>query len=238
MVARCRPLIDVLAEIPDVRRARGKRHPLPAILALLVVATLCGYRSYSAAGQWARDYPRALVVALGFRHPTPPCAATLSTLLRRLDRARVEAALTAWAEAALAALPPSPTEDDPLAVDGKSLRGSRQQGALDAHLLSALSHRLGLTVGQQAVGDTGNEIGAVVPLLQALAREGRIFTLDALLTQRAVAGAIVEGGGGYVMLVKANQPALRREVELVFAEPPEDDVPAVAQTTDRRHGRI
>lgn len=238
MLAQCRPLIEVLRAIPDVRHARGKRHPLSALLALMCVATLCGYRSYSAMAQWARIYPREVVQALGFTHPTPPCPATLCTLLQRLDRAQVEATLGAWAQEVLANLPPAPTDDEAIALDGKTLRGSRQQGALQVHLLSALSHRLGLTVGQQAVDAKTNEIGVVLPLLRGLVLDGHIFTMDALLTQRAVAQTIVEGGGDYVMLVKGNQPDLLRQVELVFAEPPQDDPQPMVETINRGHGRF
>lgn len=238
MLAQCRPLIEVLAEIPDCRRARGKRHPLVALLALMVVATLCGFRSYSAIAQWARIYPRELVLALGFTHATSPCAATLCTLLRRLNREQVEATLGAWAQEVLAALPPASDEEEAIALDGKTLRGSRQQGALQVHLLSALSHRLGLTVGQQSVDAKTNEIGVVLPLLQGLVLEGHIFTMDALLTQRAVAQTIVAGGGDYVMLVKGNQPDLLGQVELAFAEPPEDDPQPTVETVNRGHGRI
>src|SRR5574340_788057 len=112
MVAQCRPLIEVLAEIPDVRQARWKRHPLVAILALVCVALLCGYRSYGAAAHWARIYPADLVRALGFHHQTPPCAATLHTVLRHLDRPLLEAKLGAWAEEVLASLPPTSDEED------------------------------------------------------------------------------------------------------------------------------
>jgi hypothetical protein len=149
-VAQCRPLIEVLAEIPDRRHARGKRHPLPSILALVCLAILCGYRSYSAIAQWARIYPREFVVALGLTHPTSPCAATLCTTLGQLDLAQLESKLGAWAESVLSALPPAPTEDEAVALDGKALRGSQHQGALNVHLLSALSHRLGLALGQSA----------------------------------------------------------------------------------------
>ena len=45
MIAQPRPLIEVFAEIPDVRSRRGKRHPLSAILAMACCAMLCGYRS-------------------------------------------------------------------------------------------------------------------------------------------------------------------------------------------------
>jgi predicted transposase YbfD/YdcC len=237
-IAQCPPLIDVLAEISDPRHARGKRHPLPAILALVCVATLCGYRSYSAIAQWARLYPRELVVALGLTHPTSPCTATLSTILRQLDRAQLEAKLGAWAESVLSILPPAPTEDEAVALDGKTLRGSQHQGALNVHLLSALSHRLGLTLGQQAIDDKTNEITHVVPLLRDLVLKGRIFTMDALLTQRAIAQTIVEEGGDYVMLAKGNQPNLEADVALVFSEPPEDDHQLQAESVDRTHGRI
>ncbi len=48
MVAQPRPLIEVLAEMPDFRSTQGQRHPLVAILALVCSALLCGYRSYTA----------------------------------------------------------------------------------------------------------------------------------------------------------------------------------------------
>lgn len=238
MIAQCRPLIVVLAEVTDFRRPRGKRHALPAILALVCVAILCGYRSYSAIAQWARVYPRELVVALGLTHATPPCAATLFTILRNLDRKQIESKLGEWAESVLSALPPQPTEDEAEALDGKTLRGSLHQGALDTHLLSALSHRLGLTLAQQGVNDKTNEITHALPLLRGLVLEGRILTMDALLTQRSIAQAIVEAGADYVMLAKANQPQLEADIALVFTEPPEDDPQSHAETIDRAHGRI
>jgi predicted transposase YbfD/YdcC len=238
MVAQCRPLIEVLAEIPDPRHARGKRHPLAAILALGCVAALCGYRSYSAVAQWARIYPEELVRALGFTHPHPPCAATLHRVLRELDRTEVEAQLAAWAETILASLPPTSGQDEAVALDGKALRGSQRQGLGEGHLLSALSHRLGLTLGQQAVPDKTNEITVAVPVLRGLVVEGRIFTMDALLTQRAIAQAILQGGGDYVMIAKANQPQLHQEIALLFAPPAWPDVQETVETLDHGHGRI
>ena len=238
MLAQCRPLVEVLAEIPDCRKARGKRHPLSAILALVCVAVLCGYRSYSAVAHWARIYPEELVRALGFTHPTPPCPATLCSVLHRLDRERVEAVLAAWAAEVLASLPAAAEEDEAIALDGKTLRGSRRQGALNVHLLSALSHRLGLTVGQRAVDDKTNEIRAAVPLLRGLVVEGRIFTMDALLTQRAIARTIIGAGGDYVMVVKDNQPQLLADVQAVFSAPPPGDHQTIAQSVDCGHGRV
>jgi hypothetical protein len=103
MGAQSRPLIEVLAAIPDFRSHRGKRHPLGAILALACSAMLCGDRSETAIAEWGRHDGAHLVRALGFT-PGTPCAATLHTVLRRVDREAVEATLDAWAEGPLVCL--------------------------------------------------------------------------------------------------------------------------------------
>jgi len=151
----------------------------------------------------------------------------------------LEANLGAWAEGLLAATPASQDAAEGIAVDGKTLRGSQKQGAPGAHLLSALGHRLGLTLAQQAVADKTNEIPVALELLRQVVLEGRVVTMDALLTQRQIAQQIVEAGGDYVMVVKDNQPQLRADIETVFALPPiATETRTVAQTVDGGHGRI
>jgi predicted transposase YbfD/YdcC len=234
-----RPLVASLHEIPDPRYSRGRRHPLVAILALMCVAMLCGYRSYSAMAEWGRCYGQKLARALGFTHAKTPCAATLYHVLRQLDGNVVEATLGAWAASVLTALPPVPGELEALAIDGKTLRGSRKQGAPAVHLLSVLSPRLGLTLWQQAVADKTNEIPVLEDVLRELVVEGRVITVDALLTQRAIADRIVQGGGDYVMLVKGNQPQLQHDIQLVFHETHLlAETMATAETVDSGHGRL
>lgn len=86
MLPQSRPLIEVLAEIPDFRSNRGKRHPLAAILALACRALLCGDRSYTAIAEWGRHDGTHLVHACGVTHRAP-CVATLHPVLRRVERA-------------------------------------------------------------------------------------------------------------------------------------------------------
>jgi hypothetical protein len=241
MIAHPCPLLEVFAGIPDVRSRRGIRHPLSAILALACCAMLCGARSYSAIAEWGRHDGAPIARALGFRH-IPPCAATLHLIFRRLDCAGFEAQLGAWAEGVMASMPPGtgrPQAAEPaVALDGKTLRGSRKQGAPGVHLLSALAHQVGVTLAQQAVADKTNEITAVETVLRQLVLTGRVVTMDALLTQTAVAQTIVDAGGDYVMIVKANQPQLRADIELIFAEPPVGDHQETADSIDSGHGRI
>jgi predicted transposase YbfD/YdcC len=163
--------------------------------------------------------------------------------LGRLDRQAVEATLGAWAAEVLAATPPASggAEAEARALDGKTLRGSRKQGAPGTHLLSALAPRRGLTLAQAAVDDKTNEITAVPDVVKGLVLEGRVITVDALLTQRAVAQTIVGGGGDYVMVAKDNQPRLAQGIAGLLATP--THVPGAtprrwARTVDRGHGRL
>lgn len=88
------------------------------------------------------------------------------------------------------------------------------------------------------MSDKTNEMTQVEAVLRQLVLPGRVFTMDALLTQRHVAQAIVDGGGDYVMIVKANQPQLHADIELVFTLPPAGDPQPSARTVDIGHGRI
>jgi predicted transposase YbfD/YdcC len=238
MVPQSRPLIEVFADIPDFRNSKGKRHPLSAILSLACCAMLCGYRSYSAIAEWGRNYGTPIAQALGFSRQTP-CAATLHSIFRHLDREVLEAKLGAWADEVMTSVPAADVApEEAMAVDGKTLRGSKKQGAPGTHVLSVVGHRLGLTLTQQAVDDKSNEIKAIETVLEQIVLTGRILTMDALLTQRQVAQTIVEQGGDYVMIVKNNQPQLRADIELVFALPPWGDHQPSTRTVEVGHGRI
>ena len=114
--------------------------------------------------------------------------------------------LTVWWRAPLA---PLGAPEAAVALDGKALRGSRKQGVPGARLLSAVAHHVGLTLSQRAVDAKTNEITEVEQVLRQMVLKDRVFTMDALLTQRHVAQTIVDEGGDYVMIVKDNQPQLR-----------------------------
>ena len=237
-----RPLAEYLAEIPDPRNAKGLRHPLVAILCLCCVALMSGAKNPKAIANWwknRRDLGPFLK-RLGFTKSYGPSKSTLYRVLSFVPVKILEAKLTQWAEENLANMPPVSGQLEGVAVDGKTLRGSQKQRAEVSHLLSALSQRLGLTLKQVAVDDGTNEISAMPDLLADFIIEGRVFTMDALLTQRKIAQTIVEGRGDYVMVVKDNQPRLRDDIETLFADP---DAPLVfvddhATTVDKGHGRL
>lgn len=235
MEEECRPLIDILSEIPDFRKAQGKRHPLPAILALACVAMMCGYKSYRAFSEWGRNYGKEFMEAMGFTHENGPCAATFSIIFRRINVKLLEKKIGAWAESLLCAI----KGRDNISLDGKTARGSLKQGSSVSHFLSAVGHAMGLTLAQSGVDRKTNEIGVVHEVLKNLVLEGRIVTMDALLTQRKVAEDVLDGGGDYVMIAKENQPALLDDVKTVFDGPFSSMLDtSSAETLDIGHGRI
>jgi predicted transposase YbfD/YdcC len=235
-------LIDILSEIPDSRKEKGKRHPLPSILALACVAMMCGCKTYSAIAQWGRDYDQRFIKALGFTHDKTPCAATFCNVFCDIAIKIMESKLGQWATSLGIAVDISDQEEsqeEAISIDGKTLRGSLKQGSSVTHLLSAVSHKLGLTLAQCSVDKETNEIGKIDEILNNIVLEGRIISVDAMHTQRETSQTIVEGGGDYVMPVKDNQQRLLDDVKTVFEGPCSHLLSKSSATTyDVGHGRI
>jgi hypothetical protein len=129
-----------------------------------------------------------------------------------------EAALARWAEAVLAGMPVESEGDtlEPVALDGKAVRGSigRHEGAV--HLLSVMAQRCGLTLRQTEVGSKTNEHKAALGLLKNVVLEGRVVTGDAMFCQRDLCAQVVADGGHYFVVVKDNQPELLRDIADAF----------------------
>jgi hypothetical protein len=94
-------LLAHLAGVPDPRAARGRRHPLLAILGLAAAAVLAGARSIAAIAEWAADAPQPVRAALSARHHAPghftvPAEATIRRTLAHLDADALAAAVGAW----------------------------------------------------------------------------------------------------------------------------------------------
>ena len=232
-------LRDALADVPDFRHSQGRRYQLLPLLLLCCVAMMCGCRSQAAISEWGSNYGRKWLARLGIRRRRGPSQPTLHRIFKGIDCARLERVVGQWAELVLRSFPLRPAAIEAVAIDGKTMCGSQRQGAQDAHLLSALSHRLGVVLAQVAVKDCTNEIGQADELLAALVLEGRVITADSLLTQRAVAQSIIDRGGDYLLPVKENQPTLREDIALVFsAAKLLADTMTEARTIDQHGGRI
>ena len=229
-----------LRDVPDPRRPRGQRHAWPLLLTLIAAALASGQRSGRAIGQWVDEHAEALVAALAPPRGRLPSPATLRRAVRAVDVVALEARLAAFA----AGLPAPPAAAAGgwvgVAMDGKAVRGANRHGAA-VHLVSLVRHGEGRVLGQVAVAAKSNEIAAAPRLLAGRDLAGVVVTMDAQLAQRALARQIRAQRGHYLMVAKANQPALHATIAGCFAQPPPplaSDAPATATRTEKGHGRL
>lgn len=216
-------LKEALSKIDEFRQAQGLRYKLLSILLLACVAMMCGARSESAIAEWGRNYGHKWLRRLGIKRKTVPSQSTIHRVFKGIEVTALERVITEWSESILG----EPVALEAIAIDGKTLRGAVKQGAQNARLLSAVSHRLATVLAQVAIPEGTNEISSMEELLEQLTLTGLVVTADALHTQETTAQAILDAGGDYVMVVKENQPTLLREVELVF------ETSTLAQTVSR-----
>ena len=109
-------------------------------------------------------------------------------------------------------------------------------------MVSAFAARQRLVLGQVKVADKSNEIIAIPKLLEMLAIEGAIVTIDAMGCQRDIAQKIIDKKADYVLALKGNQGIAARGCRTVRgrAEGPDftDTKISRHRTVDGDHGRI
>lgn len=231
----------IVAHVPDPRARRGRRHPWTALLLLVIVGLLCGANTQQALARWGHSTSWARLQRLGFVRRGGPSQPTLHRLLKSVDVDQFEAVVGPWLQSVRTAWNRQATRWlDGIAIDGKTLRGARRLGAVDAHLVSAFCQRRGLTLGQVAVPDPTNELGAISPLLAQLALAGETVTFDALFTQTTVALQVLQQGGAYLMMVKGNQRGLLAGITAATDPRPTRPVRRLGQASSVRlaHGRF
>ena len=224
-------LIDTLGEIPDPRRGNAQRHELLDILTIALVASVCGAESCVDFAEFAEDRETLLREFLILKNGLPSHD-TFSRVFRLLDPAAFGRAFEAFLDDLGAA------GDGVLAIDGKTLRRSfdRAAGRSALHVVTAFGTGARVAIAQKAVPEGQNETLAARALLETLALDGLLVTGDAMHAHQGTAQVILDRGGDYLLALKANRPAMLREVEAFFADPPE---PLDAfMTTDADHGRI
>lgn len=178
-------LKNQLKKIPDIRKAQGKRHSILSVLSLAICALLSGCNSFTSIGEFAKRSSQNLLKRLGcYFHKDQqrylaPSEATIRRILQSLEPSILEPILNDW----LRRMSPEET-DEAIAIDGKTLKGTRSGNTRPSHMLSAVLHEQGLTIAQVAVDKKSNEIPALRTLLDPLDIKGRIVTLDALHTQK------------------------------------------------------
>jgi len=229
--SRLRSLLDHFAVIKDPREAPKVRYPLREVLFLVVSATIADCEDYDEIALWGQNHLDFLRQFSEFHFGTP-CADWLRVVMNRIDPDLFQACFTDWA---LALRPDAPKL---IAIDGKTSRRShdRSTGRKALHLVSAWATTERLVLAQEAVDQKENECAVIPEVLDRLDVKGAIITIDAIACNPAIAKAITERGGDYVLAVKANQPTLFGEIGRYFDDP--DARVARRTDVDKGHGRL
>jgi len=231
-------LLEHFATVPDPRVNRTRRHKLIDILAIAICAVIGGANNWVEVAKFGEAKEAWLRAFLELPNGIPSHD-TFGRVFARLDPEAFSRCFAAWVEAVREA-----TKGQVVAIDGKSVRGSRDsvRGRAAIHMVSAWAAHNRLTLGQVKVDEKSNEITAIPELLQALDLAGCIVTIDAMGCQRAIAQEVVEQEADYVLAVKANQARLQEELEDLFQAAQQYEFQGVphdyARTVEKGHGRI
>ena len=232
-------LIDHFAALEDPRQSWKVLYPLPEILLVVLCATLAGAEDFVEIRRWGQTHEEFLRRLLPFTAGLPSHD-TLNDVVNALDGVLFAQCFTAWVESLRGPPPAAGTQArEIVAIDGKASRRTHDRGQDRGplHMVSAWASSQRLVLGQQACEAKSNEITAIPLLLERLALTGALVTIDAMGTQTRIAQAILDRGGDYLLVLKANQPGLHDEVTRTLDDP-HATIHSRFETTDGGHGRI
>ncbi len=234
-------IVASFATLEDPRSEINRRHPLPSVLVIAVLAVLAGAAGPTAIARWAK-YKEDLLTGILDLPRGIPGKDVFRRVLMTLKPEAFEACFNAWvARLRDEAIAATGVARPIVAIDGKAARRSHDAkndlGAL--HVVTAWAGEYGLALGQEACAAKSNEITAIPELLKKLDVAGGIVTIDAMGAQKAIAEEVVRGKADYVLALKGNQETLHRAVIAHIDEQLEGDLAGASEltTTDRGHGR-
>ena len=229
--------LDYFNDLPDPRQAGKVIYQLNEVLLLSLLAVLAGAESFTDMARFGEKKLSLLRRFLPFASGTPPHD-RLGDIFATLDAAAFQRCFVDW----VAALTKTPAEV--IAIDGKTMRrsGGKNNSKAPVHMVSAFAARQRLVLAQTKVNEKSNEIVAIPALLDMMAIEGAVVTIDAMGCQRDIAAKIIDKKADYILALKGNQGTLREDVELFAHEQKTrgfaDTTVSTHETVDADHGRV
>lgn len=233
---RIESLVECFHDIEDPRIDRRRRHQLIDIIVVAVCAVICNADTWKDISIWGQTHHNWLKGMLELPEGIPS-RDTFRRTISRIDPDAFQQAFLKWLSALRG------TEGEIVAIDGKTMRGSKIVDASPLHIVSAWACSGHVTLGQRQVDGKSNEITAIPALLKSLQLKGAIVTIDAMGCQKEIAKSIVDRQGEYCLAVKDNQEKLAEDIvssfEGVLGDDTQTDVYEQAEVFEpkRSHGR-
>lgn len=232
-------LQEYFEKLQDPRQTSKVRYPLYEIIIVVICGVIAGCEGWDDIADFARVKEEWYREALGLRLESGiPSHDTLQRVFTLLDPKELEKGFRKW----VGSMKKQTKEQEIVSIDGKTVRGSKNEDKNPLHMVSAWANEAQLVLGQIATEEKSNEITAVPALLKMLDIEGAIVTADAMSCQREITKVITERKADYVIGLKENQPTLHQEAVQCFQEVMQSSElyvqPKQITTHDKGHGRI
>ena len=233
-----RDLLRHFDELEDPRMDRTRLHRLDDMIAIAILAVICGAEGWVDVEQFGKAKHDWLKTFLHLPNGIPSHD-TFGRVFAAIDPDAFERCFYRWVQGLIEA-----SGAGALHIDGKTLRRSFDGAANKAalHMVSVWASNAELALAQCATDQKSNEITAIPHLLDLITLHGAVVTIDAMGCQREIASKIVDEGGDYILAVKANQPELHEDLKLLFDEAKKNNFQHMGydfyETTEKGHGRI
>jgi predicted transposase YbfD/YdcC len=219
-------------KVKDKRQASKAVYPLIEILLLSISAVAAGAFSWEMIEEFGK------INLSHFRKYYPftngvPSDDTIRRLFERICPEELGYALKAYFTRNL------DLEGEDIAIDGKTLRGSKKNRPRAIHFLNVYASGSGITLFGKEVDSKTNEITAIPEAIKLLDIKGATVTIDAMGCQKSIAELIRAKEADYIFGLKGNHTSLHEEVKTLFSTKAEKFFAMeIAESHDKGHGRI
>jgi predicted transposase YbfD/YdcC len=223
---------ECFGAIKDKRQRSKIDYPLIEILFLSIIAVAGGAFSWGMIEGFGKAHLEVLRLYYPFNNGAPSDD-TIRRIFEAIDPENMNKLLQQYFTKDL------DLDGKHVAIDGKTLRGSRHNNIAALHMLNVYASGAGLTLFGKTVEAKTNEITAIPEALDLLDLKGSTITIDAMGCQKTIAQKIIDKEANYILGLKENQASLYNEVEKAFSSDAEIFFDMDKETSeDKGHGRI
>lgn len=229
--------------ITEPRQICKIEHKLTEILFITTLATISGCEDFHEIYEYANKKKDWLSTFLELPGGIPSHD-TFDRVICMIDPREFENNFVSWVSDYTSSITSNSEEPEVIPIDGKTVCNSinKRKGNKAIHMVSALSTKYGLILGQQKCAEKTNEITAIPLLLNMLDIIGAIVTIDAMGCQKKIAVKIIRDGANYILALKENQANLYKEVVDFFEKIKQPEfahyIYQQDSQLDKGHGRI
>ena len=208
-------LLIYITQIEDKRQISKIKHKLNDIVVINLFAMLENIEYWEEIEEFGKMYFKALKRYLELPNGIPSHD-TIQRVMATIEPEVTEVLLRKWMDLKISG------EDKKirkiLNIDGKFLNGMKNKNNKPLDIVSAYSKEDGICYSQVAAEGKGNEIEAILRLLDKISVKECIVTIDAIGTQKEIIKKIRKKKGYFCLQVKGNQKALKEDIEDYFAD--------------------